>query len=86
MVIIGVGGIRDGESAYRKIRAGASLLQVYTALIYEGPGVIQRIKQELVDRLKADGFNRIVDAVGADVTSGEPRFGNAAVSRPARLS
>ena len=86
MVIIGVGGIRDGESAYRKIRAGASLLQVYTALIYQGPGVIQRIKQELVDRLKADGFNRIVDAVGADITSGEPRFGNPSVSRPARLS
>lgn len=64
--IIGVGGVRDAESAYRKIRAGASLVQLYTALIYEGPGLIQSIKQGLVARLREDGYVSISSAVGED--------------------
>ncbi len=66
VTLIGAGGVHDGASAYAKIRAGASLVQLYTALIYQGPGLIRRIKDELLAHLKADGFNSIADAVGAD--------------------
>ena len=62
--IIGVGGIASARDAYRKILAGASLVQLYTALIYHGPGLIQSILQELPDFLIADGFANISDAVG----------------------
>ena len=64
--LIGVGGIASAEDAYAKIRAGASLLQLYTALVYEGIGLIPRIKSELAARLRADGFTNIARAVGAD--------------------
>jgi len=64
--LIGVGGIRNGRDAYAKIRAGASLVQLYTALIYHGPGLVNRIKRELAEALRADGFSNISDAVGAD--------------------
>lgn len=64
--IIGVGGVRDAESAYEKIRAGASLVQLYTALIYEGPGLVNRIKEGLIDSLRDDGLVSIRRAVGAD--------------------
>jgi len=68
--LIGVGGIASGEDAYGKIRAGASLVQLYTALIYAGPGLIDRIKRELAARLRADGFAMVADAVGADHRQG----------------
>jgi len=64
--MIGVGGISSGADAYAKIRAGASLLQLYTALIYRGPGLIGGIKTDLAARLRADGFTNLADAVGAD--------------------
>ena len=64
--IIGVGGVHDADTAYAKIRAGASLVQLYTALVYEGPGLVQRINEGLVDRLRRDGYDTISDAVGAD--------------------
>ena len=64
--IIGVGGIFRGKDAYEKIRAGASAVQVYTALIYEGPGLVNKIKRELEKLLKKDGFNSVTDAVGVD--------------------
>jgi dihydroorotate dehydrogenase len=64
--LIGVGGIASGEDAYAKICAGASLVQLYTALIYRGPGLIGRIKADLARQLAADGFARISDAVGRD--------------------
>ncbi len=64
--LIGVGGIASGAEAYAKIRAGASLVQLYTALIYDGPGLVARIKTDLLDRLRDDGFNHIAEAVGAD--------------------
>lgn len=66
--IIGVGGVASGADAYAKIRAGASLVQLYTALIYTGPGLVNRIKRDLAARLKADGFASLADAVGADVS------------------
>lgn len=64
--IIGVGGVASGADAYRKIRAGASLVQLYTALVYHGPGLVQRIKRELFDLLTRDGFTSVTAAVGAD--------------------
>ncbi len=65
--LIGVGGVASGADAYAKIRAGASLIQLYTALIYEGPGLISRIKSELDECLMRDGIDNIAAAVGMDV-------------------
>lgn len=65
--IIGVGGISSGADAYAKIRNGASLIQFYSALTYEGPALVSRIKRDLAEALKRDGFTRIGDAVGVDV-------------------
>jgi len=67
-VLVGVGGIASGSDAYAKIRAGASLVQLYTALSYEGPGLIARIKAELLACLERDGFANVQDAIGSDVT------------------
>lgn len=64
--IIGVGGIGSGQDAYEKIRAGASLVQLYTALAYEGPWLIRRMKVELAELLKKDGFKSVTEAVGSD--------------------
>ena len=64
--LIGVGGIASGHDAYLKIRAGASLVQLYTALVYQGPALIGRIKRELVQFLARDGFRSVAEAVGAD--------------------
>lgn len=64
--IVGVGGIASGLDAYVKIRAGASLVQLYSALVYQGPGLVARIKRELVELLTRDGFKSISQAVGAD--------------------
>ncbi|SDZ34016.1 quinone-dependent dihydroorotate dehydrogenase [Thermoactinomyces sp. DSM 45892] len=66
--IIGVGGIFTAEDAYAKIRAGASLVQVYTGMIYQGPAVVKQINQGLVKLLKRDGFASVQDAVGVDVS------------------
>jgi len=65
LVLVGVGGIASGADAYAKIRAGASLVQLYTALAYRGPGLIARIQRELVACLSRDGFAHVGDAVGA---------------------
>jgi dihydroorotate dehydrogenase len=64
--IIGVGGIASGAEAYAKIRAGASLVQLYSALVFEGPGLVSRIKNELAALLMRDGFASVAAAVGAD--------------------
>lgn len=64
--IIGVGGVSNGEQAYAKIKAGASLVQLYTALVFEGPDVSYSINRELLELLKLDGLNAITDAVGLD--------------------
>jgi dihydroorotate dehydrogenase len=70
--LIGVGGIASAEGAYAKIRAGASLIQLYTALTYQGPGLVGRIKQGLAARLRADGFTCLAHAVGADHAKRNP--------------
>ncbi|MCH88949.1 dihydroorotate dehydrogenase (quinone) mitochondrial-like, partial [Trifolium medium] len=64
--LIGCGGISSGEDAYKKIRAGATLVQLYTAFAYGGPALIPQIKAELAACLEKDGFKSILDAVGAD--------------------
>ncbi len=64
--LIGTGGVASGAEAYAKIRAGASLVQLYTALVYHGPGLVNRINDELVALLKADGIATVADAVGLD--------------------
>ncbi|MDA5194693.1 quinone-dependent dihydroorotate dehydrogenase [Govanella unica] len=64
--LVGVGGIENGQDAYRKIRAGASLVQLYSAMVYEGPGLGASVAQELANCLRADGYANVSEAVGAD--------------------
>ncbi|HPM83792.1 MAG TPA: quinone-dependent dihydroorotate dehydrogenase [Candidatus Anammoximicrobium sp.] len=64
--IIGAGGVFSAEDAYRKIRLGASLVQIYTALIYEGPGIVKRINRGLCELLARDGVKHVSEAVGRD--------------------
>jgi dihydroorotate dehydrogenase len=62
--LIGVGGIENAETAWAKIRAGANAIQLYSALVYAGPGLVQDIKAGLLERLQAEGFGSISEAVG----------------------
>ena len=62
-----MGGVASGRDAYAKIRAGASLVQLYTGLVYHGPGLVGRINRELADLLRADGFSNVGEAVGSGV-------------------
>ncbi|NXK56273.1 PYRD dehydrogenase, partial [Chauna torquata] len=64
--IIGVGGVSSGRDALEKIRAGASLVQMYTALVYHGPPVVGAVKRELEELLREQGFKSVMEAVGAD--------------------
>jgi dihydroorotate dehydrogenase len=64
LVLIGVGGVFSGADAFAKIRAGASLVQLYTGFAYGGPAMIPRLKAELAVSLKQAGFSRVADAVG----------------------
>jgi len=63
--LVGVGGVGSGADAYAKIRAGASLVQLYSALVYEGPGLVERIKRDLAQLLRRDGCEKLSDAIGA---------------------
>ena len=67
--LVGTGGIASGADAYAKIRAGASLVQLYTALVYQGPGLVERIKRELVQLLDRDGHASVPAAVGTAADS-----------------
>lgn len=64
--IIGVGGIASPADAYEKIKAGASLVQLYTGLVYHGPGLVRKIKKELVGLLAEDGYSAVIKAVGVE--------------------
>ena len=66
--LIGCGGVSSGADAYAKIRAGAHAVQLYSALIYHGPGLVSQINADLAALLKADGFISVAQAVGADLT------------------
>lgn len=67
MTLIGVGGVSSGADAYAKIRAGASLVQLYTALAYDGPGLVRTIVEDLAHLLERDGCTDIAQATGADI-------------------
>ena len=64
--LIAAGGIEDADDAFARVRAGASLVQLYTALVYEGPGLARRIAQGLAERLRRSGFANIAEAVGSE--------------------
>ena len=66
-VLVSVGGVSSGRDAYTRIRAGASLVQLYTALVFEGPALAKRIAEELAKLLARDGFESISDAAGVDL-------------------
>ena len=65
--LIGVGGISNGRECYEKIKAGASLVQLYTAIIYNGPQIISKIKLDLTNSLKTDGYKNVKEAIGREV-------------------
>jgi dihydroorotate dehydrogenase len=77
--LIGCGGIASGRDAYAKIRAGASLIQLYTALVYHGPHLVEEIRRDLATLLRADGFTGLQDAVGADHRRGSSAVPQAAI-------
>ena len=62
--IIGVGGVDSGQSAFEKIAAGADAVQLYTGMIYKGPGIVKNIKKELISILKKENFENISQAIG----------------------
>lgn len=66
-ILISVGGISDAQEAYKRIKAGATLVQAYSGLIFEGPSMVRKINKGLIELLKEDGFNNISQAIGADL-------------------
>lgn len=66
MVLVGVGGIDSGEAAWAKIAAGANLVQLYTGLVYRGPGLVRQIQRHLAEKLEREGLTRLSEAVGRD--------------------
>jgi len=66
-VLISVGGIDSAEEAYKRIKAGASLIQVFTAFIYQGPELIKEINEGILEFMEKDGYNHISEAIGADI-------------------
>jgi dihydroorotate dehydrogenase len=66
LALIACGGIENGVDAFDRIRAGASLVQLYSALVYEGPGLARRIAKELKRLLALEGFGRLTDAIGTE--------------------
>ena len=66
LTLVGVGGVASAQQAYEKICAGASLVQLYTGLVYHGPGLVDRMKRDLADLLRRDGFVSVSAAIGSD--------------------
>ena len=64
ITIIGVGGVNSGITAYEKLKSGANLLQLYTGMVYEGPGIVKKIKTELIDILKKEKIKNVSEIVG----------------------
>ena len=62
--IIGVGGVDSGESAFEKITAGADAVQLYTGMVYKGPGIVKEIKKDLISILKKENIKNVSEAVG----------------------
>tara|TARA_B110000046_G_scaffold167201_1_gene184678 strand:+ start:1222 stop:2280 length:1059 start_codon:yes stop_codon:yes gene_type:complete len=65
-VLISVGGISDAKDAYRRIKAGASLVQIYSAFVFQGPSMCKNINEELIELIKAEGYSNISEAIGSD--------------------
>jgi dihydroorotate dehydrogenase len=86
--IIGVGGVFTGDDAFEKIRAGASLVQIHSGMIFRGPGIVRQVKQELSRRLRAEGLAHVSEAVGRAVDDLGPPVasGAAPTSGPIRRS
>jgi dihydroorotate dehydrogenase len=63
LALVGAGGIASGDDAFAKLRAGASAVQLYSAMVYEGPGLVVRLKRQLAERLRAEGFGSVAEAV-----------------------
>jgi len=82
LVLVAAGGISTGDDAYERIRAGATLVQAYTAFIYAGPFWPRRVHRELAARLRADGYANICEAVGADVPKGQTPEPNGQTREP----
>ena len=66
MPLIAAGGIGSGEDAWARIKAGASLVQLYSALVYRGPGLAKAINKDLKRRMAREGFARLTDAIGTE--------------------
>lgn len=64
--IVGIGGVGSGHDVYEKLKAGASVVQIYSRMVYEGPGLVSRIRKELSELMKENGQRRIEDVVGLD--------------------
>ena len=65
-ILISVGGIDSAEEAYKRIKAGASLVQILSGIVFHGPDMIMNVNKGLIELLKADGYNNITEAIGAD--------------------
>jgi dihydroorotate dehydrogenase len=79
--LVGVGGIASGSDAYEKIRAGATLVQLYSGLVFGGPGMVRDINTELLECLRRDGFSHVGEAVGADHRQGTDEQRHASQSK-----
>jgi dihydroorotate dehydrogenase len=66
MTLIGAGGVESADDAYAKIKAGATVVQLYSALVYRGPGLVGRIKRDLANLLRADGYASVEEARGTE--------------------
>ncbi|WP_321311551.1 quinone-dependent dihydroorotate dehydrogenase [Halarcobacter sp.] len=66
-VLISVGGISDAKEAYKRLKAGASLVQSYTGMIFEGPSMVRKINEGILELMKEDGFNNISEVIGSDL-------------------
>ena len=64
MEIVGVGGIDSGKAAFEKISVGANAIQLYTGMVYKGPGLVKEMKKELISILKKENLKNIGEAVG----------------------
>mgnify|MGYP000610346944 CR=1 FL=1 len=66
-ILISAGGISNGEQAYDRIKAGATLVQSYSGLIFEGPSMVRKINEEILELMAKDGYSSIQEAIGADL-------------------
>ncbi len=65
--LISVGGISTGEEAYKRLKAGASLVQCYSGLVFQGPAMVRKINLEILELMKKDGFNNISEVIASDL-------------------